>query len=117
MHPRTPTAVLLLAAALLGSAAPGAAAAGLAATTSPVRDRAFTILVTGTGLVPGSPILVTATVGGGDSASFEHGMVGPDGAFAGSSVGRCQGGAITAYTFTANAAAGGTLSAILPLPC
>ncbi len=117
MHPRTPTAVLLLAATLLGNPAPGAAAAGLAATTGPVRDRAFTILVTGTALLPGSPILVTAAVGGGSSAPFVHGVVGPDGAFAGESVGRCQGGAILAYTFTATAVTGSTLSATLPLPC
>ena len=116
MHPRAFMVALLLAVAALASGAP-AAAAGLSASGGAVRDGGFTILVTGTGLLPGSPILVTAAVGGGSSAPFVHGIAGPDGTFAGESPGRCQAGAILAYTFTASAAAGGTLSAILPLPC
>ena len=117
MHPRAFMVVLLLAVAPLASGAPLAAATGLSASSGAVRDEGFTILVTGTGLLPGSPILVTAAVGGGSSAPFVHGIAGPDGTFAGESLGRCQAGAILAYTFTASAAAGGTLSTILPLPC
>jgi hypothetical protein len=116
MHRRAFMVVLLLAAATLAGGAP-AAAAGLSASGGAVRDGGFTILVTGTGLLPGSPILVTATVGGGSSTPFMHGVVGPDGTFAGESLGRCQGGAITAYTFTATAATGSTFSTTIPLPC
>ena len=117
MHLRACMVALLLAGATLASITPSAAAAGLSASGGAVRDGGFTILLTGTALLPGSPILVTAAVGGGSSAPFVYGIVGPDGAFVGESLGRCQGGAILAYTFTATAATGDPFSTTLSLPC